>query len=155
MKNKFLLLTSFVLAFGLLMSCSSDDNDPITDDDDGGPGEEMVILTGDIATQTLTKDKKYLLKGQVFVRNNQVLTIDPGTVVFGDKATKGTLIIDRGGKIMAEGTASEPIIMTSALAPGSRDRGDWGGLVILGRAPVNQPDPQIEGITPAVTFGGN
>jgi hypothetical protein len=75
-------------------------------------------------------------------------------VIFGDKATKGTLVIDRGGKLMAEGTAAEPIVFTSALAPGTRDRGDWGGIVILGNAPVNQPSPAIEGITPAVIFGG-
>ena len=104
--------------------------------------------------RTLTKNKKYLIKGQVFVRNGVVLTIEPGTVIFGDKATKGTLVIDRGGKIIADGTAAEPIVFTSALAPGNRDRGDWGGIVILGNAPVNQPDPAIEGITPAVIFGG-
>lgn len=155
MKNKFLLFASFVLAFGLFASCSSDDDKP-TNDDDGGPVEELMIeLTGDISSQTLTKDNKYLLKGQVFVRNNQVLTIEPGTVVYGDKATKGTLIIDRGGKLIAEGTLNEPIVMTSVLPAGSRDRGDWGGLVILGNAPVNQPSPEIEGITPAVVFGGN
>src|SRR5690606_20059357 len=51
-------------------------------------------------------------------------------------------------------TANEPIVFTSALAPGSRDRGDWGGIVILGYAPNNQPNPVIEGITPSVNFGG-
>jgi hypothetical protein len=114
----------------------------------------LVELTGDLNTQTLTKDKKYLIKGQVFVRSGKVLTIDPGTIIFGDKATKGTLIIDRGGKLMAEGTASEPIVMTSVAKAGERDKGDWGGLVILGNAPQNQPDPAIEGITPAAYFGG-
>jgi hypothetical protein len=114
----------------------------------------LVELTGDLNTQTLTKDKKYLIKGQVFVRSGKTLTIQPGTVIFGDKATKGTLIIDRGGKLMADGTAAEPIVFTSSLPAGTRDKGDWGGLVILGKAKQNQPDPAVEGITPAAYFGG-
>lgn len=117
--------------------------------------DSMKELQGDLSTQTLTKDKQYLLKGQVFVRDGQTLTIEPGTVIFGDKGTKGTLIIDRGGKIIAEGTVSEPIVMTSALPAGQRDKGDWGGLILLGHANQNQPDPAVEGITPAVYFGGN
>ena len=80
--------------------------------------EGFVELSGDLSTQTLTKDKKYLLRGQVFVRNGQTLTIQPGTVIFGDKATKGTLIIDRGGKMIADGTKAEPIVFTSALPAG-------------------------------------
>jgi hypothetical protein len=117
--------------------------------------EGVVELTGDLNTQTLTSDKKYLLKGQVFVRTGKTLTIQPGTVVMGDKATKGTLIIDRGGKLMADGTASQPIVMTSAAKAGERDKGDWGGLVLLGYANQNQPDPAVEGITPAAYFGGS
>ncbi|MCC5942661.1 MAG: hypothetical protein JJU37_14060 [Balneolaceae bacterium] len=114
---------------------------------------EFVELSGDLPTQRLTADKKYLLKGQVFVRDGQTLTIDPGTVIFGDKRTRATLIIDKGGKIMAEGERDRPIVFTSAQEVGIRDRGDWGGLVILGRANTNQPNPAIEGITPEVFFG--
>ena len=121
----------------------------------GGNGVQYVELTGNLSTQTLTADKKYLIKGQVFVQNGQTLTIEPGTVVFGEKRTKGTLIINRGGKIMAEGTLARPIVFTSNQAPGDRDRGDWGGLVILGNASTNQIDPAIEGISPKVPFGGN
>ncbi|CAN5309533.1 hypothetical protein BH23BAC3_BH23BAC3_06610 [soil metagenome] len=91
--------------------------------------------------------------GQVFVRQGQVLTIEHGTVIFGDKRTRATLIIDKGGQLIADGTRDEPIVFTSAQDPGVRDRGDWGGLVILGRANVNQPNPAIEGITPEVFFG--
>ena len=158
MKKNLLSKAGLLLAalFISLSSCSDDDNPivvdvtPPTTVDPNKP----IELSGDLTTRTLTKDKKYLIKGQVFVRTGVVLTIQPGTVVFGDKATKGTLVIDRGGKLLAEGTAAEPIIFTSALPAGTRDRGDWGGLVILGKAPVNQPDPAIEGITPAVIFGG-
>lgn len=113
----------------------------------------LIELTGDLATQTLTADKKYLIKGQVFVRGGRVLTIEPGTVIFGDKATRGTLVVDLGGQIIANGTVDEPIVMTSSQPAGIRDRGDWGGLVMLGRANVNQIEPAIEGITPEVNFG--
>jgi hypothetical protein len=125
--------------------------------DDGScvfPTAGLIELTGDLETQTLTKGNKYLIKGQVFVRTGKTLTVEPGTVIFGDKATKGTLVIDRGGKLIANGTAAEPIVMTSVLPAGQRDKGDWGGLIILGYANQNQPDPAVEGITPAVFFGG-
>ena len=155
MKKNLFLVASLLSAVITLNSCSNDDNPIIVDatpppTTPSGP----VELTGELTTRTLTKDKKYLIKGQVFVRTGAVLTIEAGTTIFGDKATKGTLVIDRGGKIIAEGTAAAPIVFTSALPAGTRDRGDWGGLVILGNAPVNQPDPAIEGITPAVIFGG-
>ncbi|TDE01387.1 hypothetical protein [Flavobacterium sandaracinum] len=155
MKKNLILMASLLTAILTMNSCSNDDNPIVVDvtpptTTPSGP----VELTGDLTTRTLTKDKKYLIKGQVFVRTGAVLTIEPGTTIYGDKATKGTLVIDRGGKIIAEGTAAAPIVFTSALAAGTRDRGDWGGLVILGNAPVNQPDPAIEGITPAVIFGG-
>ena len=127
------------------------------DDDNGGNGggnnSELVELTGDLDNMTLTADKKYLLKNQVFVREGKTLTIQPGTIILGDKRTRGTLVIDKGGKMMAEGTASNPIVFTSNQEAGVRDRGDWGGIVILGRANVNQNNPAIEGITPEVNFG--
>jgi hypothetical protein len=125
--------------------------------DDGGDdtGSQLVELTGNLTTQTLTADKRYLIKGQVFVRSGQVLTIQPGTVIYGEKRTKGTLVIDRGGRLEARGTASQPIVFTSNQSVGDRDRGDWGGIVMLGNAGCNQVDPAIEGIDPAVHFGGN
>jgi len=156
----------FILAVSALfiMSCDKDEDCTLT----CPPGEILTIdctcfkttedpefteLTGNLTTQTLVASKKYLLKGQVFVNAGQTLTIEPGTIIAGDKATKGTLIINRGGKINAIGTKEKPIVMTSALEPGLRDRGDWGGLIILGNAQVNQVEPAIEGITPAVIFG--
>jgi hypothetical protein len=153
MKNRFFLASIFMSAL-LVTSCDSDDATPPPAD----TGSDIVELVGNLETTAqlnLTKDKKYLIKGQVFVRTGKTLNIQAGTVIFGDKATKGTLVIDKGGKIEAVGTASEPIVMTSALDANTRDRGDWGGLVILGNAPVNQPDPAIEGISPSIIFGGN
>lgn len=101
---------------------------------------DIVDITGNIESdRRLTNDKLYRLNGLVFVRNGATLTIDPGTVIIGQPGSEppSALIITRNGKILAEGTRSRPIIMTSALAPGERQRGDWGGLILLGRAPVN------------------
>ncbi len=148
MKNVFGSIVLFAVLAVFMVSCDKKENPTPPP-----PVEQLVELTGELTTRTLTADKKYLLKGQVFVRNGQTLTIEPGTIIFGDRRTKGTLIIDKGGRIIANGTVDKPIIMTSSQEAGIRDRGDWGGLVILGRANVNQPDPTIEGITPPVTFG--
>lgn len=146
-KSLFYIIAAFAIS-SLFVACSKDD------DDDGGNNQTTKVeLVGNLTTRTLTADKKYLIKGQVFVGNGQTLTIEPGTVIFGDKATRGTLIIDKGGKIIAEGTKDKPIVFTSALDPGVRDRGDWGGIVILGRANVNQVNPAVEGITPEANFG--
>lgn len=144
MKNLLNLLLIALLAF--TVGCKKED-------DDNNNDSKFIELRGDLPSQTLTANNKYLIVGQVFVRNNQTLTIEPGTIIFGDKRTKGTLIIDKGGKIIANGTADKPIVFTSALDAGIRDRGDWGGLVILGNANCNQNQPAIEGISPAVNFG--
>ena len=60
------------------------------------------------------------------------MTIQPGTIVRGVKLTKGTLIVTRGGKLIADGTVNEPIIFTSDEVAGTRTFGDWGGIIILG-----------------------
>ncbi|MCC5920003.1 MAG: hypothetical protein LAT68_06260 [Cyclobacteriaceae bacterium] len=148
------LLSIAVIATALLLNACSGDDDLNPENDQNDDPNARIELSGNLTTQTLTKDKKYLLIGQVFIPDGETVTIEPGTVIFGQKATRGTLIVDRGGKLIAEGTEAEPIVMTSAQAPGERDRGDWGGLVILGRARTNQVEPAIEGITPERIFGG-
>jgi hypothetical protein len=110
-------------------------------------------LTGALTTQTLDASKRYLIKGTVTVDDGAVLTIPAGTMIFGEKKTKGTLVIKKGGKIMAEGTESKPIIFTSNQDAGEREQGDWGGVLVLGKANVNQNNPAIEGITPSVNYG--
>jgi len=148
----------FIPLIFLFIVISCDNNGTSGGDPDFDPdpnGNEFFELTGDLPSQTLTADTKYLLKGQVFVRDGETLEIEPGAVIFGDKATRATLIIDVGGTIIADGTREEPIVFTSAQPAGVRDRGDWGGLVILGRANVNQPNPAIEGVTPSVHFGSH
>lgn len=115
-----------------------------------GNGDKEFVFTG---KQTLAKGT-YTLKGWVYVANGAELTIPAGTVIKGDKATMASLIIERGGKIHATGTATEPIVFTSAQAAGSRKPGDWGGLIICGNAHNNQTEMQIEG-GPRTKHGGN
>jgi hypothetical protein len=114
-----------------------------------------IEVTANITTNTTwTSNNKYLLKGFIYIEDGATLTIQPGTIIKGDKPTKGTLIVKRGGKLIADGTASQPIVFTSNQPAGSRDYGDWGGIIICGRAPHNQPsDPTIEGGVDA-QYGG-
>lgn len=104
---------------------------------------------------TLDSSKTYLLKGFVYAEEGATINIQPGTIIKGDKSTKGTLIIKRGAKIQANGTASNPVVFTSAEAIGSRNPGDWGGVIICGKAPINLPggEGQIEG-GPDALYGG-
>ena len=116
-----------------------------------------VEVSGNITTNTTwTSNNAYLIKGFVYVKSGATLTIEPGTVIYGDKDTKGALIIEQSAKLMAEGTAAQPIVFTSALPAGQRSYGDWGGVIICGKAPVNLPGGSgiIEGGVGAV-FGGN
>jgi hypothetical protein len=133
-------------AFALLLtvtSCSKQEPVDPTPTTDG-----TTEVKGDISASTKwTADKIYFLKGTVYVTSGATLTIEPGTIIKGDKATKGALVISRGGKIIADGTVDKPIVFTSAQPAGARREGDWGGLILLGKAPVNQgTDISIEGI---------
>jgi len=104
-------------------------------------------ITGNITTTTtLTSDKEWTLRGYVYVKEGATLIIQPGTVIKSDIAEKGALCVERGGKIIAEGTATKPIIFTSGKPAGERSPGDWGGIVILGKAKTNRTsEPTIEG----------
>jgi len=106
-----------------------------------------TTLTGNItATTTLTSDKEWTLKGYVYVTDGAKLIIQPGTIIKSDISEKGALCIERGAQIVAEGTATKPIIFTSGRPAGERTPGDWGGIVILGRAKTNRTsEPTIEG----------
>jgi hypothetical protein len=107
----------------------------------------QTTLTGNInQTITLTSDKVWTLKGYVYVTDGAKLIIQPGTTIISDVAEKGALCIERGAQIIAEGTSEKPIIFTSGKNPGERSPGDWGGIVILGRAKTNRSsEPTIEG----------
>jgi hypothetical protein len=124
-------------------------------------------------SRTLTNDTLWQIKGNVFVKGGATLTIEPGTFIMGLPGSQpaSALLITRDGRIIAEGTKSRPIVMTSSLPFGQRQRGDWGGLVMMGRAPINvganvtvggQPvgNPEgeffLEGLpgNPDTTYGG-
>jgi hypothetical protein len=107
----------------------------------------QTTLQGNInQTITLTSDKVWTLKGYVYVTDGAKLIIQPGTTIISDVAEKGALCIERGAQIIAEGTIEKPIIFTSGKNAGERSPGDWGGIVILGRAKTNRSsEPTIEG----------
>ncbi|MDY6973117.1 MAG: T9SS C-terminal target domain-containing protein [Thermodesulfobacteriota bacterium] len=99
--------------------------------------QALQVISGDITVNTTwgAADNEVLLRGAVFVRQPATLTILAGTTVYGEKASIGTLIIDRGAKINAVGTVASPIVFTSdQITPA---RGDWGGLILNGNAPLN------------------
>ena len=102
---------------------------------------QVINISGDITTDTKWYAAgKYMLNGFVYVKNNATLTIEPGTIIKGVSGTKAALIIERGSKIMAQGTATSPIVFTSDKPKGQRAYGDWGGLVLCGNAPTNKHD---------------
>ncbi len=121
--------------------------------------EELMILDPfDLASPNFLPspgNTVYLLKGYVYVRNGATLTIAPGTIIRGDKATKGTLIVERGGRMIAEGSVDNPIVFTSNEPVGSRSYGDWGGVILCGTASINVPGGEaiIEG-GPTSIYGG-
>ncbi|TNJ46389.1 hypothetical protein KFZ70_13215 [Tamlana fucoidanivorans] len=100
-------------------------------------GEPTQILTGKIALdKKLIKRHVYLLVGDVFVTNNAVLTIEPGTVILADYKSKASLTITKGSGIIAAGTETDPIVFTSNKTV--KRAGDWGGIIILGDAATNK-----------------
>jgi len=120
-----------------------------------------IELTSAISeNRTLTSDNAYSIRGIVTVRNNATLTVQPGTFILGQPGSQppAVLLIATNGKLVAEGTRSRPIIMTSSQPIGQRQRGDWGGLLMLGLAPINDPAGflSIEGLPelPETRYGG-
>lgn len=132
---------------------SCKDTPPVDPPTVNPPVVKEVILKGNLGTMTLDSSKRYTISGTVIVDDGDTLIIPAGTKLFGQKSTKGTLVIKPGAMIMAEGTATHPIIFTSNQSVGEREQGDWGGLIILGKANCNQNNPAIEGISPAANYG--
>ncbi|MBK1441796.1 hypothetical protein JHJ32_17485 [Parapedobacter sp. ISTM3] len=167
MKKLFLpFLTVFALGFAT--SCS-DDDDPAPDP--GNEGEEIVkqgVLT---ENETWTADNIYILDGRVVVGEGVTLTIEAGTIIKGEEGQEtlaSALIVDQGGRLIANGTAERPIIFTSiqdniqiGQTAGTNltedDFGLWGGVIILGRAPISVTGgnltAQIEGIPANEPYG--
>lgn len=106
------------------------------DDEDFTPSAPQEI-SGEITTSRNYPQGTYILKGFVYVKNNSTVTFAAGSVIRGDKDSKGTLIVTRGSKLIANGTANNPVVFTSGQEAGKRNPGDWGGIILLGKAPVN------------------
>jgi hypothetical protein len=146
------------LSLGLIVlvgACKKSDNTVLPP----GGGDTTVNTKPDIrgiisSDQHWTKDKVYRLRGYVYVTNNAILTIDAGTKIVSNKDSAGVLVIYRGAKIMANGSATEPIVFTSNET--SPAPGDLGGVVLVGQAKGNGNHSVIEGGVDAAfsAFGG-
>jgi len=169
-KRALVLGAVLTLALGAV-ACGDDSSD------NGGPSGpytctstaelgEVCTVSGTVTEDiTFTADKSWVLRGGVFIGDDSsktVLTIEPGTTIYGESSTDGMLVIRRGSQIMAEGTSTAPIVFTSSKAVGSRARGDWGGVILNGRATINactedgKTDGLCEGYGEGATgwFGG-
>ncbi|MEX2281713.1 MAG: fibronectin type III domain-containing protein [Gemmatimonadota bacterium] len=107
-----------------------------------------VVINADITTsRTLFADTIYTLTGFIHVANGATLTIEAGTKIQGDFNVVGSsLFIMRGARIRALGTADRPIVFTSSRPAGSRESGDWGGLILVGNGIINRAgDIRLEG----------
>src|SRR5690554_1189773 len=158
-KNAVLLI---LLGGLILTSCTKDEKDEIAP----VPVSDILEITENITTNTTWETgKTYVLKNRIAVTSGNKLTIEPGVIIKGEAGTGANataLIIARGAQIFAEGTASQPIIFTSIadeIKPGEIAspnldptlNGLWGGILILGNAPISASAPaiQIEGIPPS------
>src|SRR5688572_20801971 len=102
-----------------------------------GIDKPVIVVTGEITgSDTWVNTNYYVLRGAVFVRDGGTLNIQAGTRIIGESGSVGTLIISQGGRINAIGTREQPIVFTSDQPIGSRQRGDWGGIILNGRAPI-------------------
>jgi hypothetical protein len=161
MKKKRIFLMSLA-ATALLASCSSDStSDPqppvaqkdgqITAQDD--PDLDPTDLKGDVtANVTLTADQTWALSGSLTVKPGATLTIEPGTRVEAQAGGTNVFIaVEQDGKIDASGTSSNPITLTSGAS--NPRPGDWGGLIIAGKAPINLGATATAEVV-GLTYGG-
>lgn len=151
MKNRFLIAFAMVTSL-MIVSCAEDGTADIVINDNsvtnttnntntggntGGNTSQNVELNGNItADLTLDADNTYTITGPTVVTDGVTLTIPAGMTI--KAAATGAdvyLAVAQGGKIIAEGTSTQPIVMTSASQ--TPNAGDWGGLIILGKAPIN------------------
>ena len=142
-----------VLTMGQVVTVRGDQAPPVTVP---GIDKQVIVVTGSVTgNETWTNTYYYVLRGAVFVEEGATLNIQAGTRVIGESGSVGTLIVKRGGRLMAIGTRTAPIVFTSDQAVGNRSRGDWGGLIINGRAPVNIEGGEGVGEADTGVYGGN
>lgn len=164
MKRLFLLATIVASIILLLSACSKENprEEPVKPVEGNllelfGDGKQIGNGTQSYNVKPgnyLLKKGVYTLKGWVYIPEGSSLTIPAGTIIKGDKATQASIIVQRGGKLIAKGTAQEPIVFTSAQPAGSRKPGDWGGIIMCGKAVNNQTEAIVEG-GPDAMHGGN
>lgn len=151
-KLKQLLFTS--MAVLMLASCVKVDfNDNLGGSGGSGgtnPDDPNVsrVLQGSYERNITLTGGTYTIRGYVYFTAGTTLSIPEGTILKSDISQKGALIIERGARIEALGSPTKPIVFTSGKPAGSRLRGDWGGIIILGNAPTNRPlspAPLVEG----------
>lgn len=173
MKNLNLYWILALVACSLLITSCDDDSDSSSSSSDEPCIGGICVTENITGEETWTSGNVYVLADRIVVESGACLTIEPGVIVKGE-AGQGvnatTLLVARGGKLMAEGTAQEPIIFTTIadeIQPGMINspnlldiQGLWGGLIILGNAPISADNAavQIEGIPPSDQnglYGGN
>ena len=105
---------------------------------------------------TWTNDRIYRVRYQVFVNSGATLTIEPGTLVLA-RGQNAVIVVEQGGKIMADGRQEAPIVMTCDQSVGLRESGCWAGLIVLGNAPMTRGTGLAEGVIPETrpTYGGD
>ncbi len=123
------------------------------------PAATATVSSDITSNTTWSAGQTYLLTAPIYVTNNSILTIQPGCVILGDKSGTGAaLIVTKGSQLIANGTVSQPIVFTSNQAPGLRNPGDWGGVIILGKGANNNSGglSNVEGlpISPKTEYGG-
>ncbi|UXP30589.1 hypothetical protein N6H18_09505 [Reichenbachiella agarivorans] len=168
-------LLSLLMMAGIMISmisCSEDDGGSTDGDGDGEGTAGTVIVEANISgEETWTSDNVYELAGRITVLDGAVLTIEPGTIIKGQAGTGANatvLLVARGGKLMATGTATAPIIFTSVadeitpedIAAGNfysnldpDINGLWGGVIVLGKAPISAANANKEDISETVIEG--
>lgn len=121
-----------------------------------GLDKPVMVVSGEITgTVNWTNNFYWVLRGAVFVREGATLNIQAGTRIVGEAGSVGTLIVERGGLINAIGTREQPIVFTSDQPVGQRARGDWGGLILNGRAPLNLEGGEGVGEADTGIYGGS
>lgn len=142
MKRITLLALAGWLSFSACRKIEVDDNS--SSNNNSTPSENLIISGKINADRTLRTGNTYTLRGIVYVVDGAKLTIEPGVTILGEKSSRGTLVITRGSQIIANGTLDKPIVFTSSAATPAR--GDWGGLVICGRAKTNNSFNGVSGV---------
>jgi hypothetical protein len=159
-KISWIFIAGMILSFTACIKVNIDDS--VTNVGGGGTGSTLQekfisskVISGVINESVELPKGKYTLNGYVYINNRARLTIAAGSVIVSDLVNKGALIVEQNSRLIADGTATEPIVFTSGKPAGERKPGDWGGIVLLGNAPTNRSTtPIIEGGINAV-YGGS